>query len=892
MALNTNQLAEREALRILNKGNSNLSPKANTLLSILEGAEGSLSLREKISAYIKSQFGDLIGDNQDKLDQLNSIKEKLAYLINLTDNDDRESIIQTINDIINSIEKEILKTEDYSESAIIRLSALNRFDVKLTSTEKKDLYIIGNSMLQIAKDNNLSVDLNLFAENDAQKIYKIKILINSLIKKGLISEKNTQINDFESKFQNKLDKLNDLDNKYHDLNETRNFFYRIQRTYGKIEVLSKNKEQKLVSILKSMLNPQTTGEGRDNQSNQNLLDLNKLLNSSSLPTELTEINKIESLLNTLKHNFTFNEALKSQNLSESEFDRYFLLYFAVKALKQSKIDFDSKKQEVFGDKLRDFDGDIIKWRNMQRDRIVHFANQEPIDIDSLENIFDRDRKLFILNGTFNNLQEGDGSIIEGLSAVIERRYASLNPGQRQELVRTIVCENIATNELYYSDTNRFLSERKDNGLHRFFNFTRKSGPGIENVNTYTTKIVKPFMNFGRSSLEFLSEKTNKIVTLTTQKTFDVIKLTNTKISSTPEGKWKRRLKYPFKSVLLLTKPIEWGAQFTNWGTTKTLGLIGDSYKGLNKAISDADIKNINDEKVDNLFSLLTASYSYSLNLFGKGTGLIGEKGYDFFKTKQKRKILQDFYSTRANQDIRAILEAIDLQSKLRDSSPYIFDDEEDILVGENTQESEQIQGVEREQQVTLPETDIQEEPEQELELELEPEPEQGLENEQQQIEQTQGIDNEPEEEVEQSIGSVTEPEQELESEQLVDNNKTIKERKDSLHKINSELTKINNYKDINSKLSELISTENLEIGDTIVLGTKSEGNNLVIKINKFPNTFDGYYEVDYILNRYGKKTTYNLDKKIRLTDNGIVFLDKNGRKRGEYDTLEYSIIRS
>gem|GEM_PF-4444073 len=86
-------------------------------------------------------------------------------------------------------------------------------------------------MLQIAKDNNLSVDLNLFAENDAQKIYKIKILINSLIKKGLISENNTQINDFESKFQNKLDKLNDLDNKYHDLNETRNFFYRIQRTY-------------------------------------------------------------------------------------------------------------------------------------------------------------------------------------------------------------------------------------------------------------------------------------------------------------------------------------------------------------------------------------------------------------------------------------------------------------------------------------------------------------------------------------------------------------------------------------------------------------------------------------------------------------------------------------
>gem|GEM_PF-4532719 len=34
---------------------------------------------------------------------------------------------------------------------------------------------------------------------------------------------------------------------------------------------------------------------------------------------------------------------------------------------------------------------------MQRERIVHFANQEPMDIDSLENIFDRDRKIFILN---------------------------------------------------------------------------------------------------------------------------------------------------------------------------------------------------------------------------------------------------------------------------------------------------------------------------------------------------------------------------------------------------------------------------------------------------------------------------------------------------------------
>jgi hypothetical protein len=80
--------------------------------------------------------------------------------------------------------------------------------------------------------------------------------------------------------------------------------------------------------------------------------------------------------------------------------------------KKAKLDFDTKKITTFKDKTRDYDADIIKWRGMQRDRIVNFSRLSPPDIDSLDSIFERDRKLFFIEGTFNRPLRNDLHIID------------------------------------------------------------------------------------------------------------------------------------------------------------------------------------------------------------------------------------------------------------------------------------------------------------------------------------------------------------------------------------------------------------------------------------------------------------------------------------------------
>gem|GEM_PF-6355617 len=87
--------------------------------------------------------------------------------------------------------------------------------------------------------------------------------------------------------------------------------------------------------------------------------------------------------------------MKQFNLKISDFDRYFMFYFATEILKTSKINLDKEKKLVFNDKLRDFESDVKNWREIQRNRLILLCRFPFSNINDIENIFDRDRKLFL-----------------------------------------------------------------------------------------------------------------------------------------------------------------------------------------------------------------------------------------------------------------------------------------------------------------------------------------------------------------------------------------------------------------------------------------------------------------------------------------------------------------
>ncbi len=496
------ELAYNEALQVMNKWNSNLSSSSNMLLSILEWAEWTLGLREKITAYFNS-LSPALPINLNDLQKKGSIKEKLAYLVSLNTLSlpslpatpvDRNGIINSVNYYIELLDKHILKKEDFSESSVIRLSALNSVNIKLTSSEKAKLASIWKRIADSVKwDKNLTADLNLNNENDAQKIYKLKTLINWLIKKWKLSHDNADVTAFQTEFEPKLKELQELDNNYHTLNLSRNAFYRIQRNHWTVKVLNKKEYWKLSAVLTKLAGKDIWAYFKD-VFNKQVWDSTEL-DSSIIESELLSLKSIPWL----------TEALKEAGIREWDFDRYYLFYFSQELLKKAKVDFDNKKRRVFWDKLRDFEWDMNTWRKMQRDRIIEFSRAD--DINSLVNIFDRDRKLFVLKKSFKwifkNLDADDNLIVEWLRKVINEKYPTLSPGNQKSLVNTILCENSATNELYYGDTNRLLWNNKESTMQDVLKLTNSAGRWIQTIEKWTTPLLRWLVKFGQWSLEFV-----------------------------------------------------------------------------------------------------------------------------------------------------------------------------------------------------------------------------------------------------------------------------------------------------------------------------------------------------------------------------------------------------
>jgi len=631
----------REILWNLSRNNSNNSSTFNWYLAVLEWAEWFNVHREKINNYLLNLIRDDIDNKEEVLKDfgnLKSIREKIAFIADLNWTSE--------NSEINFLIEDIIKNLDLSESAIIRISSLNRFQIELTTEQKLKLAKTEKDILEVVRKNipALEKNLNFWNETYAQRILKLKEVFDYLIKNSIDTQWIEQFDDLISL----LNPLYELDKSYHELNHARNNFYDIQRWYWEIQVLSSASKSRLEKAIKLLTNE----ESLESFFNRNL---KSKLDSLDLQDILKDIER---------DNSDIEEQLKSLNMWLSDFQRDFLYYFSTENLSYAKLNHDKVKKEIFKDKKRDFELDVKKYREIQRDRLIELC--KTWTIEELENIFERDRKLFLR--TWNEVD--DDLLLKTLNKILESRYPNTPIEVRDWLAQAILDENDVTNELYYGNNNYLANDQNDSLTQWIVKSIWNTWRNIKKVWDYTTPVIWWFVNLTRKAIELWWKTASTIINWTTWSISSIVNNYNTWANTPAKTFFWKIWKFPFKASQLITRPISWWTNSINYVAGKTTQIISSSYNGINESI-----KNASNNEIDSLFDVFTQAYKYSIKIVGSWVEWGWDKTFDLLKTEQKREILTEFYNSKTSSEVSSLLEAIDIQSTLKDSSPYVFDND-------------------------------------------------------------------------------------------------------------------------------------------------------------------------------------------------------------------------
>lgn len=636
-----NNTGYREILWNLSRNNTNNSSTFNWYLAVLEWAEWFTVHRESINNYLLNLIRDDVDDRDEVLKDfgnLKSIREKIAFISNLNNTSENSEIEFLIEDIVKNL--------DLSESAIIRIAALNRFQISLSTFQKQELARIEKGVLDIVRKNvpALEKNLNFWNETYSQRILKIKEVLDYLIKNNI----DTTSIDWFDNLSSLLAPLYELDKSYHELNHARNNFYDIQRWYWEIQVLSNSSKNRLEQALKLLTNEESL---------ESFFETN-------LRNKLDSVD-LQDILKTIERdNSDIEEQLKSLNMWLSDFQRDFLYYFSTENLSYAKLNHDKVKKETFKDKKRDFELDVKKYREIQRDRLLELC--ETWTIQELENIFERDRKLFLR--TWNEVD--DELLLEALDEILESRYPNTPIAVRDWLAQAILDENDVTNELYYWNYNYLANDQNDTITQWIVKSIWNTWRNIRKVWDYTTPIIGWFITLTRKTIELWWKTASTIINWTTWNISSIVNNYNTWANTPAKTFFWKIWKFPFKASQLITRPLSWWTNSINYVAGKTTQIISSSYNWINESI-----KNASNSQIDSLFDIFTQAYKHSIKIVWSSIEWWWDKTFDLLKTEQKRQILSEFYNSKTSSEVSSLLEAIDIQSTLKDSSPYVFDND-------------------------------------------------------------------------------------------------------------------------------------------------------------------------------------------------------------------------
>lgn len=636
-------------LQALSRNNANASSHFNELMWVLEWAEWSLVLRQKIFDCLKNILNNnnLIVQNwvnhANVITWISTIRQAVSYVAWILNAWNTEQ--ERNNAIISKIEEEVLKKEDLSESAIIRLSALNRFQIELSPEETLTLHKVEkklNDILWESVPTMINSSWNRW-ETNAQRIQRITEQVNYLIKNWLL----TELPEWYKELSEKLKPLRELDVSYHELNHARNMFYDIQNRVWEIQVLSQTEEKKLEVALNTLT--QTNLETYYDQ------NIRKKWSKVDLNAELDKIKA---------SNPDIAEKIKSLNLSVWDFDRYFLFHFSTKILKRAKTNFEMKKIDVFSDKRRDFEADVKTWREIQRNRVLELCNNPAWNLQVLNDIFSRDRKLFLRTWD----AQRDALLVDWLREIVQNRYSTIPAATQQQLVDAILDENEATNRLYYWSETTLFDDKNDNWAQPLFKVIWNAWRNIQKVSEYTTPVMNIFVKSIKWIVEGVWWKLWQAITSTAKWIHDWLWWYNEWANKWWNWFFGSIGKFPFYASQVITRPLRMVTWSVNLVASEWVWIVSWTYNWINWFL-----KNAWNKEIESMFDLLTQAYKHSVRLTWKWVEFSWDKVFDVLKTGQKREILREFYRTRNEKDVNNLLECIDINSRLADSSPYIFD---------------------------------------------------------------------------------------------------------------------------------------------------------------------------------------------------------------------------
>ncbi len=491
--------------------NSAVSLAKDQTFSLLMAGNGSFVMRDHVATVLhtyatrrRANIADF-GYTWKKLTQQLSIKDQIAFVAGIThahdmgttaaaskNTIDDAALTQSLNMLIETLRKDLIEKENFTESWIIRHAAFNNFEAKLSVPEQKTLSAISEKMKKLAETSDLQQladAMHFQKESDAQQIVKIEEAMAICAEQGIDVDAKL-IEQFDV-LKQKIKPIRDLDKHYKHLMNTLNMVHRNAKT-GITAMVTPSQKAKLIKVLEDL--------GTNEQAY--IFDA---IGQSENPKMLDS-----ELLTLKKDSRKFAEVLRSNNMTAREFETHFLSYFTFVNAEKARTDFNQQKVDTFGTRIKAYETDVNAWRGLAREKI--FALHANMRLSGGIMTFGSEDDYNIANSYFEKFKdiffadESDAIGPDGghyrqmrdvVAAIIRRRIPALGaPGQRRfgvalrriiarmndprllkglerwykqaddaELLSMIImAQNESTNMMFYNDKNPFVST--EGRMHR------------------------------------------------------------------------------------------------------------------------------------------------------------------------------------------------------------------------------------------------------------------------------------------------------------------------------------------------------------------------------------------------------------------------------------------
>lgn len=750
--------AKNRARELLDLNNSARSATSDNLFSVLEAGEWSFISRDQIDQLLHNYLEWRIRDEDrrktiwydwTKLRQDLSIKDKIAYITanivwhldarwrDSTANFNDSTVRRELNKTICHLETKLLKNKDFTESRILRNSAINRFECKLNVAERNELNWLANNLKTFCNDNwvtDLVYATDFTNESDAQKIMKIYEVLWQLSAIWLNPPENT-VKWFE-KFDEKIKPLKDLDEHFKHMTKTLNMIHRVaQKSYH--SMVTPNQKETVQKILNTIWETENVNK---TLSEYNQIEKFKTNNEHTL---------IEDVLKKVQDNPKYEETLLANWISKAQFNEWFISLNSFILTEWAKRWFEAQKEKTFWARTKDFEADTQSRRWMVRRRLFEIADRmianwwtmNNLDFDTANSYFDKFKDLFFAKEEDNYRQAPNRShenhydkMAMVTAAIIRRRVPALDsrrriwPGSawrrmfkyvehalkwtnrglfnRIRRVRhsagnddamivaiLVMAQNQATNQMFYQDKNQF-NEREERRYSKIFRRIRFAEDGRKAVRDaiaptankalqLTEIATKKWLQLASGTVKVTNTVASKWVRWVTRATWWLTGLYNWMI----EKKWKnwksyKRRKTPLYLPYILTKPIqEWSKLLNKWATWTDKNLNGEIKKIDSKVwewYEEAKkvVAEATGEETKYLFQWLTYATDQVTSLVGKTISAWWKAMHDAYTTWQQRSILGAFYHAACEQKwLEDLMQSSELGDilNLKENWPELFD---------------------------------------------------------------------------------------------------------------------------------------------------------------------------------------------------------------------------